>query len=46
MADNAHEHGSMDTAEQEKTFQGFIKFGIWLVIVSVVVVIPTVLALA
>lgn len=25
MADNKHEHGSMDTTEQQKTFDGFIK---------------------
>lgn len=24
-----HEHGKMDITEQEKTFEGFIKFWIW-----------------
>jgi hypothetical protein len=28
---SAHEHGKMKIAEQEKTFHGFIKAGIWLV---------------
>ncbi|MEM7176942.1 MAG: aa3-type cytochrome c oxidase subunit IV [Pseudomonadota bacterium] len=37
MAD--HEHGSMDTAEQEKTFHGFIKMSIWVIAISTVVLI-------
>ena len=32
MAD--HEHGKMDITEHEKTFEGFIKFWIWLFGVS------------
>lgn len=33
------EHGSMDTYEQEKTFDGFIKFGKWTAIICIVVVV-------
>ncbi|MFK7836393.1 MAG: aa3-type cytochrome c oxidase subunit IV [Sulfitobacter sp.] len=40
MAD--HEHGSMDTKVQEKTFEGFMRFTTW----SVVVIIGILLALA
>ncbi len=32
MAD--HDHGKMDITEQEKTFEGFMKFWIWLFAVS------------
>lgn len=48
MADqnDAHEHGSMDITEQEKTFAGFIKFCIYLAIGFVVIVVPTMLILA
>ena len=28
-----HKHGSMDTTEQEKTFDGFMRFSIWTVVV-------------
>ena len=34
MADD-HEHGSMDTTEQEKTFAGFVTFTKWVVIVII-----------
>lgn len=37
MAD--HEHGSMDVKEQEKTFDGFIKFCQWTVVFVVVLLI-------
>ena len=35
----AHKHGSMDTTEQEKTFNGFIKFSIWVAAVSIGILI-------
>ncbi|MSU88561.1 aa3-type cytochrome c oxidase subunit IV [Rhodobacteraceae bacterium 2CG4] len=34
-----HEHGKMDITEQEKTFEGFIKFWIWLFGISVATLI-------
>lgn len=30
-----HKHGEMDIAEQEKTFEGFIRYTIWGVCVSI-----------
>jgi Ni,Fe-hydrogenase I cytochrome b subunit len=30
-----HEHGSMDTSVQEKTFAGFIRVSIWVTAVSI-----------
>jgi hypothetical protein len=33
MAD--HEHGNMDIEDQEKTFEGFVKFVTWSVILIV-----------
>ena len=30
-----HEHGSMKIEEQEKTFEGFVKFSIWLVVICI-----------
>ena len=30
MADNEYEHGKMDITEQEKTFEGFMKFWVYL----------------
>lgn len=35
----AHEHGSMDTTEHEKTFNGFIRFAIWVGAVSIGILI-------
>lgn len=32
MADQEHEHGSMDITDQEKTFDGFVKFTTYAVI--------------
>lgn len=32
MADQEHEHGTMDTKAQEKTFDGFVKFTTYSVI--------------
>lgn len=34
-----HKHGSMDTTEQEKTFEGFITFTIKSVVVILVLVV-------
>lgn len=33
MAD--YEHGKMDITEQEKTFEGFIRVSIWVVVISI-----------
>lgn len=30
-----HEHGSMDTSVQEKTFAGFIKLSIWVAAIAI-----------
>ncbi len=30
-----HKHGSMDTKVQEKTFEGFIRFSIWVAGISI-----------
>ncbi|MBN8290894.1 aa3-type cytochrome c oxidase subunit IV [Rhodobacter sp. NTK016B] len=40
----AHEHGSMDTTEQEKTFAGFIKAAVWVGGFSIAVLIFLALA--
>lgn len=32
MADQEHEHGTMDTTDQEKTFDGFVKITTYSVI--------------
>ncbi len=37
--DNEHEHGSMDIADQEKTFGGFVTFCIRSIIVILIVLI-------
>jgi hypothetical protein len=37
MAD--HEHGSMDITAQEKTFEGFVRFTIWTVVVIIAALI-------
>jgi len=34
-----HKHGSMDVAEQERTFDGFIKFSIRVTIVCLAVLV-------
>ena len=34
-----HEHGSMDTSAQEKTFAGFIRASIWVAGVSIGILI-------
>ncbi|PWE27292.1 aa3-type cytochrome c oxidase subunit IV [Pararhodobacter marinus] len=40
----AHEHGSMDTKEQEKTFAGFIKVSVWVAAISIGILIFLALA--
>jgi disulfide bond formation protein DsbB len=42
MADHhqeEHKHGTMDIREQEKTFVGFIRMSIWVVIASIAVLV-------
>lgn len=34
-----HEHGSMDTTTQEKTFAGFLKLSAWVAGISIAVLI-------
>lgn len=34
-----HEHGSMDTTEQEKTFVGFVKASAYVIVASAVIII-------
>ena len=34
-----HKHGSMDTSVQEKTFDGFLKYSIWVAVVSIGILI-------
>ena len=34
-----HTHGGMDISEQKRTFSGFIKAGIWLASIIVVILI-------
>ena len=40
----AHEHGSMDTTEQEKTFHGFLKMAMWVGGISIGILIFMALA--
>ena len=37
MAD--HEHGSMDVTEQEKTFEGFIRWSAYTIVLVVIVLV-------
>lgn len=30
-----HKHGEMNIAEQEKTFEGFVRYSIWVACVSI-----------
>lgn len=34
-----HEHGKMDTSEQEKTFEGFVRLSAWGAAISILVLI-------
>ncbi|MEM7423076.1 MAG: aa3-type cytochrome c oxidase subunit IV [Pseudomonadota bacterium] len=36
MADDKHEHGSMDVTEQEKMFEGFIRLSAYTIVVVVI----------
>ena len=35
----AHEHGTMEVRDQEKTFAGFIRFSTWFVIIVALVLV-------
>lgn len=35
MAEQKHEHGKMDISEQEKTFNGFIRWTVWGAAISI-----------
>lgn len=39
-----HEHGKMDTSEQEKTFNGFVRWSTWGAAISIGVLIFLALA--
>lgn len=39
-----HEHGSMETTEQEKTFAGFLKVAVWVAAVAIGILIFLALA--
>ncbi|MEM9583287.1 MAG: aa3-type cytochrome c oxidase subunit IV [Pseudomonadota bacterium] len=39
MADQEHEHGTMDYSDQEKTFNGFVKFTTYTVVGIIVFLI-------
>jgi hypothetical protein len=39
-----HEHGKMDTTEQEKTFNGFVRWSVWGAAISIGVLIFLALA--
>jgi Ni,Fe-hydrogenase I cytochrome b subunit len=39
-----HKHGSMDTTTHEKTFAGFIRLSIWVVVISIGILIFLALA--
>lgn len=39
MADQKHEHGTMDVTEQEKAFEGFIRWTAWALVIIALVLI-------
>jgi len=39
MGDQKHEHGTMSTDVQEKTFEGFVRFTAWAIVVIVITLI-------
>jgi hypothetical protein len=39
MAEQEHEHGTMDITAQEKTFAGFMTFTKWTVIVIIAILV-------
>jgi Ni,Fe-hydrogenase I cytochrome b subunit len=34
-----HKHGEMDIREHEKTFEGFVRFSVWVVAISLAILI-------
>jgi hypothetical protein len=44
MAEQKHEHGKMDISEQEKTFNGFVRWSVWGAAISIGVLIFLALA--
>lgn len=34
-----HKHGEMDIREQERTFEGFIRFAVWTAAISILILI-------
>jgi len=34
-----HKHGEMDITDQEKTFEGFIRFSVWVAAISVLILV-------
>ena len=34
-----HKHGEMDISVQEKTYEGFIKVGVWGAIISILILV-------
>ena len=39
-----HKHGEMDTSEQEKTFNGFVRFAVWTVVIVLAILVFLALA--
>lgn len=39
MAENKHEHGSMDTTDHQKTFDGFMKMATYVAVGSICLLI-------
>ena len=39
-----HKHGDMDIREQEKTFNGFVRFAVWTVVIVLAILVFLALA--
>ena len=39
MAEQKHEHGTMDVTEQEKTFEGFIRWSAYTIVLCFLILI-------
>ena len=39
MAEHEHEHGSMDITEQERTFEGFVRWTVRIVVTIIVLLV-------
>lgn len=39
-----HKHGDMDITEQEKTFNGFVRFAVWTVVIVLAILVFLALA--